>query len=402
MSIDLLVVSHVVHYRKNGALFAYGPYVLEMDMWAQIFDRIVIAAPCRNELPPDDCVPFASTGIAVHTITETGGERLAAKLKQLLMVPKLVVELWAVMKKADAIHVRCPGNLGLLGAVLAPLFTERRIAKYAGQWTGFAGEPKTVALQRWLLRSRWWGAPVTVYGAHYDEPPHVVPFFTSILDDAQMARARNAAVTRRPLNGSDLHVVYVGRLSQQKNVDVLIKAVAALRQEGLVLDCTIIGDGAEGPALRLLASTSAAADRIHFTGAVPLDDVLAHYEKTDVLVLASSTEGWGKSIVEAMAFGVICIGSSDGPVPEMFSHGRGLTIRPRDTTALADHLRAIALDPAKFMDMRKAAATWGQQFSLSGLRNALSDLLDSRWHGGLRNRAAQNPASCGVVTPASL
>jgi glycosyltransferase involved in cell wall biosynthesis len=402
MSIDLLVVSHVVHYKRDGALFAYGPYVLEMDMWAQIFDRIVIAAPCRKELPPGDCLPFTSAGISVHRISETGGETFGAKLRQILMVPKLVAELCAVMKDADAIHVRCPGNLGLLGAVLAPLFTERRIAKYAGQWSGFAAEPRTVSLQRWLLRSRWWGAPVTVYGAHDNQPPHVISFFTSILDDAQMARARNAAESRGPLTGPYLHVVYVGRLSQQKNVDTLIEAVAALRNEGLILECTIIGDGAEGPALRALASASSAADRIYFTGAIPLDDVLAYYEKTDVLVLASSTEGWGKSIVEAMAFGMICIGSSDGPVPEMFSHGRGLTITPRDTRALADHLRALALDPAKFMDSRKAAATWGQQYSLSGLRNALRELLDSQWHGGVRNRAAVNSASRCVVTPASL
>jgi hypothetical protein len=41
------------------------------------------------------------------------------------------------MRSADAIHVRCPGNLGVL---LAPLFTRRLVAKYAGQWNGHHGE----------------------------------------------------------------------------------------------------------------------------------------------------------------------------------------------------------------------------------------------------------------------
>lgn len=379
-SVDLLIISSAVHYVDGDRVFGLGSYAREIDIWAQLFARVVVAAPCRQGRPPGDYLPFSSSSqISIHPISETGGDRFTAKLKQFVMLPKLLIELCSLMKDAEAIHVRCPGNLGLLGVLLAPLFSDRRIAKYAGQWGGFRGEPWTVALQRWLLGSRWWGAPVTVYGSYPDQPGHVVSFFTSILDDSQIDRARRAAKSRTTLAGPHLHVLYVGRLSRPKNVDVLIQAVANLRDEDTLLECTIVGDGPEGPALRQLAAASSAADCVHFEGAVAFDRVLQYYEKADVLVLASESEGWGKSMVEAMAFGLVCVGSNGGPVPEMLSDGRGLIVAPRDVDGLAAHLRDIALNPTEFMPMRRAAARWGEQFSLSALRNALRNLLSARW-----------------------
>src|SRR5205823_1367344 len=121
---------------------------------------------------------------------ETGGENLWAKLAQLAALPLLMFGLARAMRKADAIHVRCPGNLGLLGAVMAPLFSRYLVAKYAGQWSGYPGEARTVRLQRTILRSRWWRGPVTVYGEWPGQSPHVIPFFTSVLTEQQLARAK--------------------------------------------------------------------------------------------------------------------------------------------------------------------------------------------------------------------
>lgn len=378
-SADLLVITSTTHYANSAALFATGPYVREIDIWAQLFGRVTVAAPCRHGEPPGDYLPYSSSQVSIHPVSETGGLGLTAKLKQLAMLPKLVLELSSAMRRADAIHVRCPGNLGLLGVLLAPFFSERRIAKYAMQWGGYPGEPWTYTLQRWLLRSRWWGAPVTVYGSRPGQPAHVISFFTSILDDPQMDRARRAARARTPLAGAHPHVLYVGRLTRFKNVDVLIQAVANLRDEGVLLTCSVIGDGPEGPALRQLAAASSAADSIRFVGAIPFNSVLDYYERADVLVLASGGEGWGKSIAEAMAFGLICIGSNRGPIPEMLGDGQGLVVTPRDVNGLAAHLRDIALNPAEFVAMRRAAARWGQRFTLSGLRDALRDVLEAQW-----------------------
>src|SRR5262249_22852983 len=140
----LLIVSHVVHYHLDGDYYAYAPYAREIEIWADLFGEIVIAAPCRvSERPPEDTCLIRRQNIRVVPQKEVGGPTWREKLGILVHLPSIVIELSAEMWKADAIHVRCPGNLGLVGAILAPLFSRRLIAKYAGQWCGTAQEEWT-------------------------------------------------------------------------------------------------------------------------------------------------------------------------------------------------------------------------------------------------------------------
>lgn len=373
----LLIVSSVIHYRYGSGLYAYGPYAREVDIWADLFPEVIIAAPCRNEAPPDDCSGFSRSNISLRPQEEAGGETFKAKAGQILKLPTLVWGMSGAMREADAIHVRCPGNLGLLAIVLAPLFSKYLIAKYAGQWCGYPREPWSVRLQRSLLRSSWWRGPVTVYGRWPNQPSNVVPFFTSILTAEQIVLARSAATRGKP--GDVLQVLYVGRLSSDKNVDVLLAAVANLRTQAIRLKCTIVGEGEHRSTLEAQAKEMGVDDCAEFVGGVSFEHVLGFYEQADVLVLASESEGWPKAITEGMAFGLICIGSNRGLVPEMLGEGRGLVVPPGDVDALAEALREIAMVPGDYQFMRARAAAWSQQYSLEGLREALRELLSTRW-----------------------
>ena len=358
----LCIVSHVVHYRHGGRIHAYAPYAREAEIWADLFPEVRIAAPCEEAPPPGDAAPIDRQNVEMDPQPQAGGDSLGAKVRQVLMLPWMAVRMAGALRKADAIHVRCPGNLGLLGAAMAPLFSRRLIAKYAGQWPDWEGEARTVRLQKALLRSRWWRGPVTVYGAWPDQPPWIVPFFTSVLDREQVERARRAAAraaTDRP------RVLFVGRLSRAKNVDVLLDALGGL-------PCTIVGDGPERAALEARAAQAV------FAGAMDFERVLCFYETHDILVLASETEGWPKAIVEAMAFGLVCIGSDRGLIPQILGEGRGLVVQPRDVQALAAALRRAA-DPAEAAAIRAKAAPFGQRYSLEDLREALREVMERWW-----------------------
>ena len=263
------------------------------------------------------------------------------------------------------------------GVLLAPLFSRCLVAKYAGQWTGYPGEAWTVRLQRALLRSWWWRGPVTVYGEWPGQPSKVIPFFTSILTDAQVSRARDAARNKRP--GDVLRVLYVGRLSTSKNVDTLLEAAALLKSRGVGISCAVLGDGPERRSLEARSSELDLGRQVQFTGAVPFERVLEFYEWADVLVLTSETEGWPKAIAEAMAFGLICIGSNRGFVPQMLGENRGLVVTPRDVPALVSALEEISTQGEKFGPMRRRAAEWAQAYSLEGLREALRNMLSLHW-----------------------
>jgi len=362
----------------NQRLYAYGPYTLEIDIWADLFPELVIAAPCHHEQPPGDCLPFTKSNISILPQKETGGNNLISKLTQIIALPKLLVELTSAMKSADAIHVRCPGNLGMLGAILAPCFSNYMIAKYAGNWKGQPGEPWTYRLQRKILSSRWWRGPVTVYGLWSNQSKNIVPFFTSILTKVQLKKAKEAASHKK--FQSPLRVIFVGRLTKEKNVDKVISAIDKLNEQGIPVTCKIIGKGPMRSALEEQVSKACLWNNVAFVGGVGLDKVLNYYENADVLVLISETEGWPKAIAEAMAFGLICIGSDIGWVPEMLGNGRGIVIPSGDVQALTDALCDIAETPQVYMKMSERAAAWAERFSLEGLREALRDLLSDRWN----------------------
>ncbi len=371
----LAVISAAPHFRWEGRFWSHEPYVREIDLWAELFDRIVIVGPLEDECPTPDAVPFGALNISVRGVPPTGGDGLRAKITQLALLPLLVSRIVVAMARADAVHVRCPGNVGLLGVVFAPLCTRRMVAKYAGQWASFPGEKWTVRLQRTLLASCWWRGPVTVYGEWPNQPAHVVPFFTSILYRHQIP---DHPVPRRRRAGA-LSVLFVGRLSGPKNVATLLRALAQVRGTGMDATLTIVGDGAERQNLEELAAELSIIDSVEFAGALRVDEVLAHYREGDTLVLASESEGWPKAIAEAMAFGLVCIGSDRGIVPQMLDAGRGVVVPPRDVSALAAALQRVADDPVTADEIGRRARTWGQRYSLEDLRDALAALLTAWW-----------------------
>jgi glycosyltransferase involved in cell wall biosynthesis len=375
---SLLIISHVVHYEFGEHLYASAPYAREIEMWADLFPQVVIAAPYQMAPPTGDAIPFIHTNIVVLPLPETGGYTLTAKLYQLAMLPIIIYRLSRAMARVEALHVRCPGNVGLVGACLGPLFARYRIAKYAGQWSDYPGEARTVRFQKWILRSWWWRAPVTVYGEWPGQPAHIISFFTSVMGAEQMVRAEAAARQKR-LSRRPLRVLFVGRLSASKNVHILLSALARLNAEAMPLEGVIVGDGPERAALEAQAAELGLRAQVNFAGSVDFEGVLDFYEAADILVLASETEGWPKAIAEGMAFGLVCVGSERGLIPWMLGEGRGLLVPPGSVDALAEALRQIALQPAAYLSMSRRAAAWSSQYSLEGLRDALRELLSREW-----------------------
>ena len=211
--------------------------------------------------------------ITVCAQREAGGDTILAKAKLLASVPSLFVGLARAMRDADAIHVRCPGNLGVPGVLLAPLFSRYLVAKYAGQWNGYAGESLAGRLQRRVLRSSWWRGPVTVYGHWPDQPPQVVPFFTSMMTSDQVQHAVRAAEQKRI--DLPLRVLYSGVLERRKRVDALLGGVAAAVTQGVPIELVVVGDGSERAALERQADALARRGVVRFVGALPIRAVAA-------------------------------------------------------------------------------------------------------------------------------
>ncbi len=127
----------------------------------------------------------------------------------------------------------------------------------------------------------------------------------------------------------------LGRLHENKGIDIMLEAFARLRDRGVAARLRIAGDGPEMAALRAMATDLGLDDQVAFTGWVsPAADYLA---TLDLFVLPSRVEPFGLVVAEAMAAGVPVIASDiDGPKEILEGGALGQLVPPEDDAALAN------------------------------------------------------------------
>ncbi len=160
---------------------------------------------------------------------------------------------------------------------------------------------------------------------------------------------------------SDGFVVgWVGRLSHEKGLDVLLDAVPHATDLPLVV--SVVGSGTARAELQARAR-HLRLDRILWHGAVP--DAGRLFRAFDVFVLSSRTEGTPIVLFEAMAAEVPVIAARVGGVPEIVSPDEAALVPPADPMALAAELRVVYRDPAQARERaRRARERLRREFSL--------------------------------------
>lgn len=146
-----------------------------------------------------------------------------------------------------------------------------------------------------------------------------------------------------PLAGDATDVVYVGEFRHIKGADLLIDAVARLREGGRRLTLTLAGDGEETDALKAQVQRLNLGESIRFIGHVKARH---GFSKGRLLVVPSRGDSMPYVVIEAAAAGVPMIAANVGGIPEIFDQHTGALFAPGAVTALADAIATALDDPA--------------------------------------------------------
>ncbi|QSG05103.1 Glycosyltransferase [Halapricum desulfuricans] len=175
------------------------------------------------------------------------------------------------------------------------------------------------------------------------------------------------------LPGERPRVVMIGRLADGKGFDVLLDAVADIRQEASVC---LVGDGPLADTLESDIETRGFSDRVFLTGY--RDDVPRVLAASDVLVLPSFREGTPRVITEAMAAGLPVVATDIAGIPKQVEHGEsGYLIPPGDDAALADRLNELLADPQLRERFGRRGSERATRFSVEAMVDATTDLYES-------------------------
>jgi glycosyltransferase involved in cell wall biosynthesis len=183
------------------------------------------------------------------------------------------------------------------------------------------------------------------------------------------------------LGEDELAIGFVGRLSRQKAIDVLIAAFAPVAKANPKARLVVIGEGEEGAAARAQAERLGCAEQVIWLGAV---DALPRYPAFDLFAQPSRYEGFSYAVLEAVGNGVAVLTTDVGGSREAVTDGVGGLIVPPDAPdAFAAALAALAADPQRLAAMGRAArdgmgAVDGRQRMVDATLALYGSLLISR------------------------
>jgi glycosyltransferase involved in cell wall biosynthesis len=152
-------------------------------------------------------------------------------------------------------------------------------------------------------------------------------------------------------SNSTPQIVLVGALtSPSKGHDVLLKALALNKESGLQADATFIGSGAYESTLQKLSAELGIADQVCFRGSLPAGVAIRdELDRADLFILPSRAEGLPRAMLEAMARGLPCLGSTVGGIPELLDAED--MVPPDDPIALARIIREVLQHEQRLRDM---------------------------------------------------
>ena len=258
----------------------------------------------------------------------------------------------------DVIHIHSPLTLGVMTRLAARQLSIPVI--YTNHYLPENVRPGTTR------RSRLFDAAFYAYLIQFaNQCTHVTaPTMTALqLLQAQGLRTPAQVIS----NGIDLHtycpgpadavvrdryglradrsvILYVGRLSREKGLDVLLAAVAQLTTDAQV---AIAGRGPDSVRLAATADRLGLSDRVRFLGFVPDSDLPAVYRLADVFAIPSRAELQSLATMEAMATGLPVVACDAYSLRELVSHGKtGLLITPGHADELAASLNMLLGAPA--------------------------------------------------------
>lgn len=267
-----------------------------------------------------------------------------------MALPSLTVASRLEEFEPDLIHMFSPAFLSVSGMLIGRMRHIPVIANYQTDLPGYAeryGLPVFSQPMRDWLRFIHNGCHLTLVPSQTTHRQlrrwgyHRLRYWGRGVNSERFnPRHRSEAWRRKLLNGRDPHAlvcVYVGRLANEKRVDLLLEVA---RTPGIAL--TIIGDGARREELQeLFAGTDT-----HFTGYLFGDDLSAALASADIFTFTGPNETFGQVVQEAMASGLPCVVIDQGGVADLVIEGETGYICPDDPQAFAEAVIKLRDNPA--------------------------------------------------------
>ena len=366
------IITHVPHIIQQNQYFAYAPYVNEINIWSKQVAELIIVAPIVNSKKTAVDSSYIHLRIKFLPIESFNLISFKGILLSLIKIPKISCEIYKAMQSADHIHLRCPGNIGLLGCLVQIAFPSKpKTAKYAGNWDPKSKQPWSYKLQKWILSNTFLtrNMQVLVYGEWEGSTSNIKPFFT-----ATYAKSDKKAIRKRDVK-DPINFVFVGALVVGKNALYAIQLVEGLAQKGYKVSLTLFGDGKERNRLEQYCFANNLENNVIFRGNQTKETVQKAYQDSHFIVLPSKSEGWPKVVAEGMFWGCIPIATKVSCVPYMLDHGNRGVLLEMNLEKDILQIEKVLNSQNRYEDMQNKGVNWSREYTTDAFEVEIKKLL---------------------------
>jgi len=369
-----LIVTHVRHKQHNGEIYGYGPYIKEMNLWLKYVDEVIVVAPIEEKEPDKIDLAYQHDKLTFIKVPAFNLTSLFEILKTALNLPLISWRIYRQMRQADHIHLRCPGNMGLLGSVLQMAFPRKtKTAKYAGNWDPNSPQPWSYKLQKKILSNTFLtrNMKVLVYGEWPNQSKNIVPFFTATYHESEKEPVKKPSL-------SVLNLIFVGALRAGKRPLLSVQTAQKLHEEGHEVRLDLFGEGPERHSLEAYIQENRLEKFVVLHGNQSADVVKRYFQKAHFLIFISKSEGWPKVVAEAMFWGCLPITTDVSCVNYMIGGGtRGKIVKP-NVDDIIKKVKYYLEHRDDFKEKSKNAMAWSRQFTLEKFEKEIGKFLDEK------------------------
>jgi glycosyltransferase involved in cell wall biosynthesis len=186
-------------------------------------------------------------------------------------------------------------------------------------------------------------------------------------------KKRNGSGKSKYCTREEVTLLYVGRISKEKNLPLLVKAFMTLSASDKNLHLLVVGDG---PYRKEMALSLRGA-RCTFTGYLKGEELAAVYAAADIFVFPSTTDTFGNVILEAQASGLpVIVSDQGGPCENMVPEKTGLVAAGNDADSLVQAIATLAAAPERRATMGIAARALMEERSFANAFIRFWELLE--------------------------
>ncbi len=342
-------------FDTNGVAITMREHVRIADQCGDK-DLTIITCHSNEELPSPRVKNF--TPIGQYDLPEY------PELK-LLYPPVLEMVSYVYENEFTHIHAATPGPVGLIGLLIARILKlpiagtyHTALPQYAGQLTG------DHAMEDLMWRFMIWFynemdqvyAPSNVFSNELEEKGvkrEKLRVYPRGVDTSLFTpEKRNGFYKRFSLNGN-MKMIYVGRISREKNMPLLEQVILDSATQLPNLDVVLVGDG---PYREEMEKNLAQVKNCVFTGKLEGEDLAQAYASADFFVFPSTTDTFGKVVLEAQASGLpVIVSNKGGPQENIIPDETGIIVPSDEPAALFQAVKSLVTNPEKLKEMGRNA-----------------------------------------------